>query len=197
MKEYSDEEILCCLKARQSFVVRFLEERYLPMIRLMVVKMGGTSEEAKDIFQDGLVIILEMIDGDRFNLTCKFKTFLYCICENRWKSELTKRKAASNYLLRNNEYNQEKDFTESIDEDFHSRIFYEAFFSLDPVAQRILKLAWQEVSLLKIAVKLGYTYGYVRKKKSESEKELKRRIHESRKYMAYKRSEELTKTSVS
>jgi RNA polymerase sigma factor (sigma-70 family) len=196
MKEYSDEVILNSLKARQGFVVKFMEERYLPMIRLMVVKLGGSSEDAKDIFQDGLEIILDALDKNSFNLSCKFKTFLYSICENRWKSELRRRRAAANYLLRNTEYKHGWDFSDSIDEDFHYRIFYEAFNTLDPVAQGILKLDWQGISLLKIAKKLGYSYGYVRKKKSESEKELKRRIHENREYISLKREEALLKTII-
>jgi DNA-binding CsgD family transcriptional regulator len=47
---------------------------------------------------------------------------------------------------------------------------------MDKVSRNILTLYWKEISLAEIAVKLGYTYGYVRKKKSESMKELKDKI---------------------
>jgi len=80
MNEFSDKEIIECLKKRQSYVVQYLSDRYLPMIRLMVTQMGGSSEDAKDIFQDGLIIMLEKIDNNSFVLTCKFKTFLYSVC---------------------------------------------------------------------------------------------------------------------
>ena len=46
------------------------------MIRLMVYQLGGSSEDAKDIFQDGLKIMLGKIDNKDFVLTCKFKTYL-------------------------------------------------------------------------------------------------------------------------
>jgi hypothetical protein len=82
VKEYTDNEIIECLKNRQSYVVRYLSDRYMPMIRLMVFRMGGTLEDAKDIFQDGLIIMLEKIDNGDFVLTCKFRTFLYVVCEN-------------------------------------------------------------------------------------------------------------------
>ena len=63
MKEYTDNEIIECLRDRQSYVVHYLSDRYLPMIRLMVTQLGGTPEDAKDIFQEGLMVMLEKIDN--------------------------------------------------------------------------------------------------------------------------------------
>lgn len=172
MKEYSDIEIIECLRNRQSYVVRYLSERYLPMIRLMISQKGGSIEDAKDIFQDGLMIMLEKIDSKDFALTCKFKTFLYCICENLWKMVLVKRQAATNYLVRKGSGEVEKDFTELMDKSVYEDIFWEAFETLDESSKKILKLYWQEVPPQEIAEQLGFTYGYVRKKKSEAQAEL-------------------------
>lgn len=189
MKEFSDKEIVDCLRARQSYVVRYLSEQYLPMIRLMVTNMGGTSEDAKDIFQDGLVIMLEKIDSDQFYLTCKFKTFLYSVCENLWKSVLEKRKAANNYFTRKLDTLSDNDFTEEYDNQLYENLFNEVYQSLDPVCKEILKLYWQDYSPLEIAEKLGYTYGYVRKKKCECQAELMKRITNHPKFMQIKRTE--------
>ena len=172
MKEYTDREIIECLRNRQSYVVRYLSERYMPMIRLMVHQMGGTKEDAKDIFQDGLIIILEKIDNKNFTLTCKFRTYLYCVCENMWKEVLDKRKAAANYFTRRKEPENDKDFSEVIDHKMYEKIFRDVFETLDIVSKNILKLYWQEMSHQEIAGKLGYSNGYVRKKKCEAQSEL-------------------------
>lgn len=189
MKEYSDVEIIECLKNRQSYVVRYLSDRYLPMIRLMVTQMGGTSEDAKDIFQDSLIIMLEKIDTNKFVLTCKFKTFLFSVCENLWKSVLEKRKAAANYFNRRVDYGSEQDFTEVYDNQLYEKMFYDVFETLDPVCKEILKLYWLEFSPMEIAEKLGYTYGYVRKKKCECQAELLKRISNHPDYRLIKRTE--------
>jgi RNA polymerase sigma factor (sigma-70 family) len=156
----------------------------MPMIRLMVCQMGGTSEDARDIFQDGLIIMLEKIDNKNFVLTCKFKTYLYCVCENLWKSVLEKRRAATNYFTRRVEPDGDKDFTELIDHKMYEEIFRDVFETLGPVSKTILKLYWQEMSPHEIADKLGYTYGYVRKKKCEGQAELILRV---KKHPDYKR----------
>ena len=176
MKEYTDIEIIECLRNRQSYVVRYLWDRYMPMVRLIVTRMGGNSEDAKDIFQDGLMIMLEKIDSKEFILTCRFKTFLYCVCENLWKSVLDKRHAAANYFTRRTDPGDEKDISELMDNHLYEEIFREVFESLDPVSRNILKLYWLNVSPRDIAEKLGYTYGYVRKKKCEAQTELTEKI---------------------
>ena len=183
VKEFTDSEIIECLRKRQSYVVHYLSDRYMPMIRLMVSQMGGTNEDSHDIFQDGLIIMLEKIDNKDFVLTCKFKTYLYCVCEHLWKCVLDKRTAASNYFMRKDETDVEKDFTELIDHNMYEKIFREVFDTLDPVSKTILNLYWQEISPQEIAKKLGYTYGYVRKKKSEAQNELTDKV---KKHPGYK-----------
>ena len=189
MKEYTDSEIIECLRNRQSFVVRYLSDKYLPMIRLMVTQLGGTSEDAKDIFQEGLMIMLEKIDNKEFALTCKFKTFLYCVCENLWKSSIVKRKAAINYFNRRVNDDDDNDFTEMMDNRLCEEIFRDEFEKLDPVGKTILKLYWEEMSPQEIADKLGYSYGYVRKKKCEAQTELIARVKEHPDYKKIMRPE--------
>jgi len=193
VKEFTDSEIIECLRNRQSYVVHYLSDRYLPMIRLMVTNLGGSGEDARDIFQEGLMIMLEKIDSREFTLTCKFKTFLYCICENLWKSVIIKRRRAANYLVRRVETESESDFTEIIDNKMYRDIFRNAFDTLDPAGKSILKLYWEEYSPKEIAEKLGYTYGYVRKKKCEAQAELIDKVKMHPDYKKIMESENVTK----
>ncbi|MGB4292237.1 MAG: sigma-70 family RNA polymerase sigma factor [Bacteroidales bacterium] len=196
MKEYSDSEIIECLRNRQGYVVSYLMDRYLPMIRLMVVQFGGTNEDARDIFQEGLMIMLEKIDDRNFVLTCKFKTLFYCVCENLWKMVLAKRKSAENFFHRKTEEESEKDPGEKIDDELYQRIFRESFDSLDELSKEILKLYWQEKSPAEIAEILGYTYGYVKKKKSEAQAELTKKVKQHPDYRKIMKLEKLTGTPV-
>jgi RNA polymerase sigma factor (sigma-70 family) len=193
VKEYTDNEIIECLRNRQSYVVHYLSDRYLPMIRLMVHQMGGSMDDARDIFQDGLIIMLEKIDNEDFVLTCKFKTFLYSVCENLWRSILVKRQAATNYFTRRVDEDSDKDFTEIQDKKLYENIFYNVFDTLDPVCQKILRLYWQELSPKEIADRLGYTYGYVRKKKCEGQAKLISRVKKHPDYRQIMNSERVAR----
>jgi RNA polymerase sigma factor (sigma-70 family) len=159
------------------------------MIRLMVYRMGGSAEDARDIFQDGLIIMLEKLDDKHFVLTCKFKTFLYCVCEHLWKTVLEKRQAAVNYISRRNDQEGDKDFADLIDHQMYEQIIHNVFQTLDPVSRKILTLYWQEKSPQDIADKLGYTNGYVRKKKCEAQNELMEKVKRHPDYVRIKRTE--------
>ncbi len=159
------------------------------MIRLMVAKTGGSAEDARDIFQDGLIIMLEKLDDKQFALTCKFKTFLYCVCEHLWKTLLEKRIVASKYLTYPSEPEFEKDFTEVMDHQMYEKILKEVFITLDPISRKILKLYWEDKTPQEIAVKLGYTNGYVRKKKCEAQSELIEKVKNHPTYKAIKSTE--------
>ena len=196
MKEYSDKEIIECLRNRQSYVVTYLSNRFMPMIKLMVYQMGGSIEDAKDIFQEGLMIMLEKLDNKDFVLTCKFKTFLYCVCENLWKSVLVKKQAATNYLAKKVDSEGENDFTELLDNNLYETIFRNVFESLDKVSQKILTLYWQDKSPMEISKSLGYTYGYIRKKKCEAQAELIEKVKKHPDYLQIMRSESVLKNTV-
>jgi DNA-directed RNA polymerase specialized sigma24 family protein len=57
------------------------------------------------------------------------------------------------------------------------------------VSRTILALYWQEKSPQEIADKLGYTNGYVRKKKCEAQNELTEKVRRHPDYVKIKRTE--------
>jgi RNA polymerase sigma factor (sigma-70 family) len=176
MKKYTDQEIIQGIKSGESYAVKYLALDYLPVIRYYISKNNGNEEDAKDIFQDALFIIIEKIHNNDFVLQGTLSTYLFAICKNLWLMALDRQKAAKNYELRRSSFHTDSDFTESGDRVFYETIFRQCFDQMDEVSQKILKMYWMEISPSEIAEKLGYSYGYVRKKKSECMKELKSRI---------------------
>lgn len=196
MKEFSDNEIIDCLRKRESYVVKYLSDKYLPVIRLMVFQGGGTSEDANDIFQDGLIIMLEKIDLEGFFLKSKFRTYLYCVCENLWNSVLDKRKAAANYVTNHVEHDSQNDIADIIDRELHHEIFRDVFEKMDKSSRDVLNLYWQDVPLEEIAERLGFTYGYVRKRKCEAQNELIARVRKHPGYINFLKSEKIAREVV-
>jgi RNA polymerase sigma factor (sigma-70 family) len=162
----------------------------------MVFQNGGTADDAYDIFQDGLIIMLEKIDNENFVLNCKFKTYLYCVCENLWKTVLDKRKAASNYIAKTEMIDSEEDTSELMDHKMYHKIFREVFDSMDAGSREILSLYWKDVPPQDIAEMLGYTYGYVRKKKCEAQNELTLRIKQHPEYRRIMSTDHAARTIV-
>jgi len=158
--------------------VKYLAKEFLPVITYFISKNSGNDEDAKDVFQDALFIIIEKIHSNDFELQGALSTYLFAICKHLWLIELDRQKAAKNYQLRYIVDSKEIDSSESGDSVFYENIFRQCFNAMDEISQKILKMYWMEISPAEIAEKLGYSYGYVRKKKSECMKELKNRIME-------------------
>ena len=132
----------------------------------MVLEMGGSPEDAKDVFNEGLIVLIRLVDKEDFKLTCKLGTLLYALCNKKWKQQLEKQTAVRNYHVRKLDTTSADDFTENYDEELYRDIFWECFEMLDTVCKQILKGYLKEISPRDIARSLGYSYGYVRKKKS-------------------------------
>ncbi|HEY3390058.1 MAG TPA: sigma-70 family RNA polymerase sigma factor [Prolixibacteraceae bacterium] len=178
MGKYTDREIIQGLKSGNSFAVKYLAKEFLPVISYFISKNSGSEEDAKDIFQDALFIIIEKIHNNDFEVQGSLSTYLFAICKHLWLIELDRQKAAKNYQLRHLVDLKEIDSSELGDSVFYENVFRQCFNAMDEISQKILKMYWMEISPTEIAEKLGYSYGYVRKKKSESMKELKNRIME-------------------
>ncbi len=196
MKEYSESEIIDCLRKRDSSVVKYLSEKYMSVVRLLVFQNGGSSDDARDIFQDALIIILEKIDEGDFVFKCKFSTYLYSVCENLWRSVIDRRVATANYVSSVVNPEPERDISDIMDRELHEFILRDALEKMDQTSRDILNLYWQDVPNQEIADRLGISYGYVRKRKCEAQNELIMRIKQHPQYLRIMLSEKVAREIV-
>lgn len=60
-------------------------------VRKYVVQNSGTTDDAKDIFQDALIVLNEKVKQPDFELSANLTTYLFAIAKNKWLCELRKR----------------------------------------------------------------------------------------------------------
>ena len=135
-----------------------LYEVEFPKIVRLVTKNSGTLDEAKDIFQDALVVLIEKVHRKELDLTCSISTYLYSICRNIWFEQLRKVK---NVISLNDSYSHlESTITFMIDEtvpDAFERVS-KAIETLGAPCRQLLECYYYEnFSWADIADLLGYT----------------------------------------
>ncbi len=59
-----------------------------PMIQSFILNNNGNSDEARDIFQEAMIVIYEKAISGSFELNCLLKTFLYSVCRRLWLKRL-------------------------------------------------------------------------------------------------------------
>jgi len=63
----------------------------LGSVKQYIRSNNGTIEDAKDIFQDALVVLYKNVQSENFTLTVPLKTYLVAIVKNLWMQELRRR----------------------------------------------------------------------------------------------------------
>lgn len=56
-----------------------------------IVRNGGSQDDAREIYQRSMVIFLEKLQDEAFELTSNIKKYLSGICRNQWLKELKRR----------------------------------------------------------------------------------------------------------
>jgi len=169
---YTDEEIIRGLRERDEKVTVYLQKRYFTLIEHIVCTRGGSHDDAEDIFNDVMIAVLPKVDTPGFHLTCKFKSFLYAVADRMWKLRLEKKRVAGLYPLKNEKEPDEPDFSENYDRTIIRSLLEKSFYRLGEDCRKIMRMFWDEIPQRDIAETLGFSYGYLRKRKFTCQKHL-------------------------
>jgi RNA polymerase sigma factor (sigma-70 family) len=87
-----DELIIAEIRKQNEVALRELYRTHYPMIRNLVVNNSGNEQDAKDVYQEAVIVFYEKLQQQDFMLTCKIKTYLYAVCRRLWLKRLAERK---------------------------------------------------------------------------------------------------------
>ena len=90
MKPPGNKDLIKGIRNHDSSILHHVYEHHYPIIEGYIVHNQGSRDEARDIFQEAMIIVYNKIRSDELELTCKFGTYLYSICKNIWIQERKK-----------------------------------------------------------------------------------------------------------
>ncbi len=88
--EYSDDELLRLLGSGKAIdnPVKHLYEKYFYVLSSYIEQNQGTREDAEDIFQEVVLIFIDLVQKNKFRGESSVKTFLFAVNRNIWLNEL-------------------------------------------------------------------------------------------------------------
>ena len=86
-----DQQIIALIRSGRDQEAFKALYAHLPKVEHLVRQNSGRSGDAKDIFQDALIIFHRRVRGEGFELTSSIGTFLFAVCRNLWREELRRR----------------------------------------------------------------------------------------------------------
>ena len=146
----NDEEVLQRIKIGDENAVDFLYKKHYRMMVNLIIKNSGSEEEAKDIYQEALIVFWKKAISGELVLTSKISTYLYSICQNLWRKELD-RKTRISY--------EEKDGVTILNHEQQEKIdiVNKCINELGEACRKVLTYFYfEEMSMEDIAIKMGF-----------------------------------------
>lgn len=76
------------LKIENNFEFGKLYQDNFSKISNFVQNNSGNHADAEDLFQDAMMVLVEKLRKDNFQLTASINTYIYAICKNLWFKKL-------------------------------------------------------------------------------------------------------------
>jgi len=89
VKEYSKEKkLLQGLAINDSKDIDTIYRENFGLVQTFILHNNGTFDDARDVFQEAMMVLYEKSKDPEFTLTCQIKTYLYSICRRLWLKRL-------------------------------------------------------------------------------------------------------------
>jgi RNA polymerase sigma factor (sigma-70 family) len=154
-----DEEILSALKRGEDNALNLLYKTYYPMVVHFIVSNNGTEQEAKDIYQESVIVLYENLQIPGFELTCKIKTYIYSVCRRLWLKKLAEK---SRYVGKIEDFESfipfVKEDADIEEKDMQFKVMKQALEKLGEPCRTILQDFFiHNFTMQQITEKMGYT----------------------------------------
>ena len=166
-------------------VIDAIYTTFFPKITGYVKGNSGGDEDARDLFQEALIVIYRRAQAAPLELSSSFYTYLYSICRNLWLRKLRKKRSFEGTFRGQKEYTSVQDpkVEETMIKTEQYNLYRTKFQLLGEDCKKVLQLFFDGESMVVIAKTMGYkSEQYAKKRKFKCKEQLIRLIREDALY---------------
>lgn len=182
-----DENILADLKAGKNHVIEQVYKDCYKMVANYIKNNNGTEDDAKDTFQEAMMVVIKNLRKPNFILTAKLSTYLYSVARQLWLYRLRgKRNYSDLDTLQGKEpfivLDDDEILRKQLLEKKHD-LLKKVFKQIGTDCQKILHAYYYDkIKLKAIAKDFDYTYAFARVKKNRCMKSLMKQVKQDLEY---------------
>ena len=107
----TDREVILGILNNSEEALNKLYLGYFPMVLQFILNNSGDEADAKDVYQEAIIVLYDKIKSGKFELSSKLKTYLYSVSRRIWLKKLAQQSKKTNNI---------SDFEDvlAVDEDF-------------------------------------------------------------------------------
>lgn len=138
-----------------------MEAIYLnyPLVRKMILSNGGSSEDAKDIFQESVIIFYRLCRKPGFHLSSSISTLVYAISKKLWLKKIRDYYSRIEEIKGPELLSDEAENVEDEEEEVKKISLMENVMKElgDPCRELLIKFYYEKISMRDIATLMGYS----------------------------------------
>jgi len=188
---FTEDKIKEAFKKNDHSFITSLYKSHYPTVKKFVLFNTGDEEDAKDLLQEALMIILQKVNNDNFTLSCSFSSYLYSIIKNLWLKEL-RQKRSNGLIIKDLEDIEDIDCHVSFEREYNFNveyfIFRMHFNRLSKSCKELLKMIFERKTYSEVATILSLkSEGVVRRRRYRCKESLIETIKSDPKFIELNR----------
>ena len=157
--EINEQRLLEGLAKNDRMAIETIYKQHYNMVLSLILSNSGYPDDARDIFQEAMIVLYEKVKSGTFELNCQLKTYLYSVCRRLWLKRLNQMQRISpevDNLEESVPVDEELERHEQRNRDF--LIMEQAMNNLGEPCKSLLEAYYLEKkSMVEIAGDFGYT----------------------------------------
>jgi len=85
----NEQKLLEGLALNDRKVIETIYKQHYNMVQSLILNNNGSPDDARDIFQEAMIVLYEKVRPGTFELNCQLKTYLYSVCRRLWLKRLS------------------------------------------------------------------------------------------------------------
>lgn len=174
----TNSEIIKGICQGDDIVIDFLYEELLSKVFSFVRKNSGSLEDAKDLFQDAILVIYHKAKNENLILSVEFKTYFFAVCRNIWGRKLERKKTYGKIINQLKEMESSgENLEEAIIINERKKLYLDHFEQLNDNCKKAIRLFNEGKSIKEIAAMLNIeSVAYVKQMRHRCKEKLENSI---------------------
>ena len=94
----TDREVVLGILNNSEEALNKLYIGYFPMVLQFILNNNGNEDDAKDVYQEAIIVLYNKIKSGNFELSSKLKTYLYSVSRRIWLKKLAQQSKKTNNI---------------------------------------------------------------------------------------------------
>jgi RNA polymerase sigma factor (sigma-70 family) len=155
----TEQQLLEGLGLNDRKAIETIYKQHYNMVQALILNNSGYPDDARDVFQEAMIVLYEKVKSGSFELNCQLKTYLYSVCRRLWLKRLGQLQRSFSEVENLHDtvpVEDELERHEQRNRDF--QVMEQSLNSLGEPCRSLLKAYYLEMkNMVEIACEFGYT----------------------------------------